>query len=183
MIIALDPITSQMCHPFLTIPNDFSQWISNIFLFGETSSSKLIPPGWSLLTEFFYYILISLYVTKYNILILLWFLFSIFLTFYLNLYTDDNNWIKYLYFDPLSSSLSFSIGALIFVITKKINFLVNIFQGNYSFIILNVIIITFFFISSTLSNPQCNLKEFKVYYYINMTLLSFIILILSNSSY
>ena len=182
IVITLDPITSQMCHPFLTFPNDFSQWISNIFLFGKTSSSKLIPPGWSLLTEFFYYILISLYLTKYNTLISLWFLFSIFTTFYLNFYTDDNNWIEYLYFDPLSSSLSFSIGALIFVIAKKINILYNIFQGTYSVIILNMIIITFFFISTTLFNPHCNLKEFKVSYYINMTLIALIILILSNTT-
>lgn len=181
MIIALDPITSQMCHPFLTFPNDFSQWISNIFLFGQTSSSKLIPPGWSLLTEFFYYILISLYLTKYNILIFLWFFLSIFSTLYLNFYTDDNNWIQNLYFNPLSSSLSFSISALIYVITKKFDFLLSIFQGTYSYFILNTSIITFFLISTTLFNPQDNLKDFKVSYYINMTLLAFIISFLSNT--
>lgn len=70
LIILFDPLTSVMCHPLLFLPNDSSQWLSNIFLFGYGSASKLIPPGWSLLTEFIYYILISIILSKYNKVIL-----------------------------------------------------------------------------------------------------------------
>ena len=180
LIILFDPLTSAMCHPSLLFPNDISQWLSNFFLFGQGSASKLIPPGWSLLTEFIYYILISIILSKYNLGILFWFFLSLVYTIYLNIETDRIFWLRELYFSPLASSLPFSLGAVLYLLNLKFHFFKRMVQNNLCILIPNIILIMMFILTSMTISPQEVFLDFKISYYLNFIFISFIILFLAN---
>lgn len=109
-------------HPHIAIPNTFGQWVANLtMIYPETIPHRylprLIPPSWALTNELIYYLLISFGISKNIKRTLIWIGLGILYFVYTYLFKDLPT---YRYSYVIASSLPFSIGALLFYLSKYI---------------------------------------------------------------
>ena len=107
---------SRQYREFIFLPNSCFEWFQNLSLvyfdfFPNTVKPRLSPPTWALTIELFFYLLISIGISRSKNVTLLWFSGSIFYmacTHFFNLGYD------YRYFSVISGSMAFSLGGIIF---------------------------------------------------------------------
>lgn len=91
--------------------------------------------------------------------------------------------MKELYFSPLSSSLPFSVGAVLYLVKVKINYFNETIQNTLSILIPNIILVMIFVFTSMTINPQESFQDFKISYYLSIIYISIIIMFLSKIKY
>ncbi|MBN2223112.1 MAG: acyltransferase [Deltaproteobacteria bacterium] len=96
----------------LILPRTFMEWAANIGLLGLDHSlqSRVIPQAWSLYVELAFY-LFMVFLARNRTVTLAWFLSSIVLTGYLNIYGTG---LDSIYYSIASGSLPFSMGAMVY---------------------------------------------------------------------
>lgn len=162
-------------HPMNSIPQNIGLWLQNLSMiyinnFPHKISPKLITPSWAITIELFYYLLISVGISKKLNRIYLWVIFGVsyhVLTYYLGL--DEN----YRYGSILAASLPFSLGSIIFHFIDRVKV-----KNNLSYLIF----IYLLFIFNARWGSILNIKFFNTSIYINLILFGILIILLFKQS-
>jgi peptidoglycan/LPS O-acetylase OafA/YrhL len=103
-------------HELIAIPTDGLGYFENIFLcLGWYTESRFLPQAWALTTELIFYGLIGIGISKTKCCAKVWFGVSIMYMFFAAIIDRaySLNWL-FSYFYPLSGSLAFASGSMIF---------------------------------------------------------------------
>ena len=112
ILFSVDDATIARIAGGMGIPNSPKNLLSNIFIVVSSRTwPLLIPPAWTLAVELIFYLLIGLGVSKTAIATAIWFGISVIYALTANVMNLGGD---FTYFSPLSASLPFSVGALVF---------------------------------------------------------------------
>lgn len=112
------PLAAQAVHPYFTLPGSPGGWLGNIgiagmvSLFGVRPDHLIIPPAWSLVVEWVYYLLLPLLLWNRNIR-----LFFVTLAFGYPFFAPGVT--ETLYFSPLAGGLPFLLGMLMYLAHRR----------------------------------------------------------------
>jgi peptidoglycan/LPS O-acetylase OafA/YrhL len=122
-------------HPSIYLPNSINEWLSNFTMLypnivPHRFNPRLVPPSWALTNELFFYLLISLGISKTYKRTMFWVILSVLYYVFTYKFYDL---ATFRYSAIPAASLPFSLGALLFWIVDKFKFSL---KENYSLILL-----------------------------------------------
>jgi peptidoglycan/LPS O-acetylase OafA/YrhL len=118
-------------------PNSPENLLSNILIVvSQKTWPLLIPPAWTLAVELMFYLLIGLGISKTTTATVIWFGFGVIYALTVNVMNMGGD---FTYFSPLSASLPFSVGALIFHFRGRAEKLPNVLRSPYACLLLGVL--------------------------------------------
>ncbi len=161
-------------HPAMYFPETIKQWIANISLLypnivPHRFAPRLSPPSWALTNELFYYLLISLGISKTKFRTLIWLILSIGYYIGTYFYYDIET---YRYSAIFASSLPFSLGASLYWLNKSFPI------RNVSIISICLVYLVFVLNAIYSSDYTDSIKTFSIYF--NMILAFILIYLLYN---
>jgi peptidoglycan/LPS O-acetylase OafA/YrhL len=175
-IIKIYPVPAQSLRSCLTIPDSILEWLQNIFIFGlgstfgtSLAAVRMAPPAWTLHIQLIFFLAMPLIVGSKKRTVA-WALLSILITLYA-VYTHQP--YPYRYLPVQAASLPYSLGALFYFVSEKINH--N--KVKLNLYVLAIFIMAFFLnliFGPDFSNPQ------DLPFYLNLFLNIGIIILLSK---
>jgi peptidoglycan/LPS O-acetylase OafA/YrhL len=123
-IIKIYPVPAQSLRSCLTIPDSILEWLQNIFIFGlgstfgtSLATVRMAPPAWTLHIQLIFFLAMPLIVGNKKRTVV-WAFLSIMFT----LYTIYNHQpYPYRYLPVQAASLPYSLGALFYFVSEKID--------------------------------------------------------------
>lgn len=161
-------------HPHIFIPNGVKEWFSNITLIfpkivPHRFTPRLSPPTWALTNELFYYLLISIGISRTFKRSILWLILSVGYFIGTYLFYDI---ATYRYSAIPSSSLPFALGACLYWVNNR--------YSNVEFNFLRPIFIFLLFLLNALLSNSYGLVFKEISIYINYLLAVLMIYLLFN---
>lgn len=107
----------------IRLPSSNLEWLTNINILSfilYPPRNRLIPITWSLAIELFFYLMIGIFFARKKKITIFWFIIS--LTYTVFLIINANPW-EDRYYPIYTASLPFSIGAMIYFIKKKLQYM------------------------------------------------------------
>lgn len=118
VVLALFPDGARAVSKFARLPDDLGNLVRNIAIFGLHSREypRVISPAWSLHVELVFYVLMGLGLARHRTTIFVWFLGSLTATVLLLFFSER---FGSRYGTVIAGSLPFSLGAIVFLFSKR----------------------------------------------------------------